>query len=609
MSSRIDPLIKDCQQMLMTIKEGNELDRRVALNRLLSRTAHSHNIVRMARDSLGLVTTLVDMMTRESGLELLYAVSIFRNLCGDQVLPAPEKYANVIPMANSRLHIMPLLVKLVNENQGDIRLAALRSIVRIAAPRCSKLIVASELDLMSSVVDIIRSPTVDQDTVMHAIWILWKLAESDECSLLVATTGVCIDLIRYISNAEGYPNTLNTGGNNIEFNTLMAIFLLASSETSRHYLKASGAISILGPMMLFDTLYGLMASLSYVFLVGHYDADPLNQMTESGLYAIHRVIETFENVVLNKSGTGYQAGVFLILPMIHAIHELSVSDANKHYIAVPRIRDLLVKIIRDVKYKELEAYSFMDEHSIDLRMQGADVAMKCLLQLSFINEDNGVLCSDAGFIPESSQIKQVLLDYDELLHINTTEVNNILIGRLSSRKQAPISFGEVDTNNTVAFRKQVMISYHWNPKAKPTLVASFATVLRAHGFDVWRDIEGSAHLSALSGSSSGLLTEAIEHSHTVIIFVSREYKMSGSCRAEATYADQLRKKGFLRIVFVMMQVDYTMTSAERVDGYLANMIGNSTCQPLWDIAQLESTADAIGAELRRRNINAQEYMR
>lgn len=55
--------------------------------------------------------------------------------------------------------------------------------------------------------------------------------------------------------------------------------------------------------------------------------------------------------------------------------------------------------------------------------------------------------------------------------------------------------------------------------------------------------EGSSIVPRMSGSMQDRMAEAIERSHTVIICVSREYKVSASCRLEANYAYQRQQKG------------------------------------------------------------------
>jgi len=64
----------------------------------------------------------------------------------------------------------------------------------------------------------------------------------------------------------------------------------------------------------------------------------------------------------------------------------------------------------------------------------------------------------------------------------------------------------------------------------------------------------------MSGGTDERMAEAVEASSVIVVCVSRPYKERPNCRMEAKYANQLLKKGRLRILFVMMQMDYTTVS-------------------------------------------------
>jgi len=64
----------------------------------------------------------------------------------------------------------------------------------------------------------------------------------------------------------------------------------------------------------------------------------------------------------------------------------------------------------------------------------------------------------------------------------------------------------------------------------------------------------------MSGSTDERMAEAIEASSMVVICVSKQYKESPNCRMEARYTNQLCKKGKVKIVYVMMQQEYTTVS-------------------------------------------------
>ena len=74
----------------------------------------------------------------------------------------------------------------------------------------------------------------------------------------------------------------------------------------------------------------------------------------------------------------------------------------------------------------------------------------------------------------------------------------------------------------------MMLSYAWNDKPRVVL---FCQAMRAHGVDVWRDEDGSKILGRMEGDVLARMAEAVERSHTVVIFVSRSYRDSESMRS------------------------------------------------------------------------------
>lgn len=105
--------------------------------------------------------------------------------------------------------------------------------------------------------------------------------------------------------------------------------------------------------------------------------------------------------------------------------------------------------------------------------------------------------------------------------------------------------------------------------------------LRRQGFDVWRDEDGSLLMDGISGATEDVMAEAVERSCVVVICVSKEYKESANCRLEAKYAQQLFKKGRIRLAFVMMNEEYTTVSKEQsVDGEDASRVLSCRVAPL-----------------------------
>ena len=148
------------------------------------------------------------------------------------------------------------------------------------------------------------------------------------------------------------------------------------------------------------------------------------------------------------------------------------------------------------------------------------------------------------------------------------------------------------TNST---GKHIMISYCW---AQKVLVTALAVFLREkHGFDVWIDDLGSTICGKMGGESNKKMAEAVEKSHTVLVFVSKEYNESVNCQKEAKYAHQRRDQGRVNIHYVMMQKDYTTVSKpDCIEGQLGLWIGDEIWYSLFDESQVVSTGGAL-AEL------------
>ncbi|ESO96616.1 hypothetical protein LOTGIDRAFT_69048, partial [Lottia gigantea] len=81
--------------------------------------------------------------------------------------------------------------------------------------------------------------------------------------------------------------------------------------------------------------------------------------------------------------------------------------------------------------------------------------------------------------------------------------------------------------------------------------------IRAQNHKVWMDIDD------MEGSTLQAMADAIENAEIVLICMSRKYKDSPNCRAEAEYAHQLRKK----VIPLIMERGY------RPDGWLGMILG------------------------------------
>ena len=145
--------------------------------------------------------------------------------------------------------------------------------------------------------------------------------------------------------------------------------------------------------------------------------------------------------------------------------------------------------------------------------------------------------------------------------------------------------------------QHIMLSYAWGFRKEN--VVAFANHFRSLGYDVWRDEDGSSIVDPLAGDIVDKMAEAIQHSYAVVIFVSKAYKESANCQAEAKYARSRVPTQGLKLFFVMLDEQYhTRSMPEVVDGWLGFLIGTEMWYPLWDIySQLDSTAQGIAEKI------------
>ena len=221
----------------------------------------------------------------------------------------------------------------------------------------------------------------------------------------------------------------------------------------------------------------------------------------------------------------------------------------------------------------------------------AELCMELLLQLSFcFPSESEWLGAVKHQCPDLKAVLVAVKDLppDRSLDMQTLTTLKNLLATLETA--APLAASSASAAATSA--KHVMLSYSWG--CKKELVVDLGAALKAKSVDVWRDEEGSQCLPAMSGSTDDCMAAAIEHSHTIIVCVSRAYKASANCRMEAKYANDMHKRGKVNLVFAMMEQDYTTRSSpEYVDGWLGLMIGDHLWHAMWAQDQVAAVTAAI----------------
>jgi hypothetical protein len=295
---------------------------------------------------------------------------------------------------------------------------------------------------------------------------------------------------------------------------------------------------------------------------------------------------------------GFQLSVVAV-----ALRNLSISDENKSImIKYPKLIRLACQGIRLFIDNAPECRGvnpgqtwYCEGGGGGKDMLTVENLLELLLQLSFMFEDDIALKS--AFITPGHDLQKML---EELLNIPierqvSSETGQFALKLLS--KLDPPKVPETDSGICVGCQ-HIMLSYSWS--ANKDLVIEFGKKLQEMGYDVWRDEEGSSIMGPISmaGTTLDAMTEAVEKSYMMIIFVSPEYKESTNCRTEGLYGFKRAANSGLKLLYVMMNENYTTESQPvAVNGWLAGMIGAEVWYPLWNTTQLTSTVNAIVLKL------------
>lgn len=227
-----------------------------------------------------------------------------------------------------------------------------------------------------------------------------------------------------------------------------------------------------------------------------------------------------------------------------------------------------------------------------------DIVVEALLELSFFTDDVALLKQTVAAAEGGEWLVSLL---HRAKQDGCFEAVNLLF-RLTQLPPLISSDGDakdsVQTTATPYYDtagKHIMLSYSW--RYRKDKVVSLAAALRAVGFDVWRDEEGSSVLHPMGGCADETMAKAVEKSFMVVCCICRDYKESPNCRSEAQYAKLRHQQGKVDLVHVMLDDSYhPQSSVSQPDGWLGLMVGNRMWYPCWDITD----ADKVAIQIRDR---------
>lgn len=515
------------------------------------------------------ITHLVDVIRSDSSNQ---AAKIFAMEDINQLADTP---ANRALLGAPSLGLIQLLVEMIRENDDLYYIIAIHIIMKVS--------IASEIKAA------IGSPSVG------LISFLTELARRGDPNafLILGNLSYCKELAGTLLDARAHDVALECFRNQELSDCLStSIYLLMTwSRTSfvARAVRQAGGIELISPYLSHNGVTRLQVGFILVFLMGRDESILSRGQSLLEVYPdlIGMLVQVFEDTIEKKVVPEYFYGTFGIPCIVSAVLCLSISDMNRSMLIKTSILPLLIKVLQ-----------FYSENTDELRAGGgssvgggndtesAELAIESLLQLSFHYEDDTLLKSkymvpSLGIVPLLESILRLGPERKDICDLAKQNASN-LIQRLTNQSDAASS----PTSDEC---KHIMISY--NHSVKKEYVIELERILRAIGYNVWRDECGSSLVSQMGGHTDSKMAEAIELSAFVIICVSLAYKESANCRMEANYANQLAKKGILRTAFVMMQSDYTtVSSPHSVDGWLGFMVGDALWYPMWEMDMVPKAA-------------------
>jgi hypothetical protein len=365
--------------------------------------------------------------------------------------------------------------------------------------------------------------------------------------------------------------------------SLTAFVNLSQWARCRPRLLAAGVGEVMADLLVEGFVMEPMVIIALAFLygsnefsVGRIDCG-INTVLASRPAALLKLVDCLDTTLQNKAVTGFAYGAFQISTLLCALEQLALSDSNKTHLAVHRVVMLAHRalVMFTSGAARLVANGSVGGGGDDIR--SAEAAVSILLQLSFTSDDVDVL--EQSLFPPSLAVLSYLETFLQSTKTLTDESRGcarLLASRLTRPRAAASSQPVVASAAAGPGTRHVMFSYCWAQTSAPEHVRRLASMLKtAHGVETWIDTTGSALVGPMAGSTDEVMAAAVEASSHVVVCVSKDYKLSPNCRQEGSYARQQEKKGKLKIIYVMMQEQYTtVSSPECVDGWLAIMVAD-----------------------------------
>ncbi|XP_064596636.1 uncharacterized protein LOC135463305 [Liolophura sinensis] len=313
----------------------------------------------------------------------------------------------------------------------------------------------------------------------------------------------------------------------------------SNADKGRKKLRELGFMQILKPFLqLKDEGLKLTAFVCLATLVDEKESGMLHGSVSLVSFLLNVLSKALKHPTRRNHGWSARE-------LTQAVTKLARSDVNKKLLVKEGALPLLLELCNAQNKEEqreavnaLWALSFDDENK-ELIIQEPGM-MKRLMELG--------KSSDAD-VKKSALGIMWILRYNLRDKKDYHELGKNLIGKRLKTSKSPSK--EPDSGDF----QHVMISYQWDSQ---DVLLKVRDQLRTQGYNIWMDVD------CMEGSTLQAMADAVENSAAVLMCMSRKYKDSPNCRAEAEYAFQRR----VPIIPLLMEDGY------KADGWLGILLGS-----------------------------------
>lgn len=588
----------DAAEVVKGLRSDDDCMRKMALEYIFeSADAYPNARNHLVRKSLEILAELKNAILLRSGSELTQAM--------DCLVLISSCKENLPVLGSPELGLMPLVVAKIPECVG-----ATAVIANVAfLPQNHGYLLSTDVGLMQYVMN--KFQDVEKQQISEEsdfIWILTNIADS------IGSENIPL-FLSYNPLEAVVKRLLDTPIEDLihGFDLWIVCFL---ESISYHSLAAAklrdlNAAPILQELMQNSSNAGVKASIAVFNILGK----------DERCTAISSVLQThsdvFERLLLIFKATLYPEdqklaemviqevpdyffGAFKLKSLCGAILSLSISDANKSLLLKTDVLGLLICTLKLFTSNAPPLSNGSEKAGGGGEdKESAELVIQILLQLSFSFFSDTILVEKFVWACEHciTDILTECCDPKCKLSASAVSAARCLLDRLLPK----VEEGQYQSLSSLkciipqSSKEGRVVFCYSLADPNTALIQAMRYKLAMIGHEVWQYSDDSDDedigLDASKINHHEMTVNAIETAHTVVVFVSPQFKECGLCRvvSQCIQRRQLACSTF-KVLYVMTSANYHLSSNPPVDGWLASLLGSSLWYPLWNDHMVNSTS-------------------